>query len=148
MSDTPDRVRTIMAKTHNMHILVTVDVEGKPHARWMGALVESPESPWTFYLACGANSRKMGQIAANPHTQLVFTDQTKWEVATLVGLAEASVDAEPRQLLWDSIPMIKKYYSGPRDEKMGVIKFQTKSLELLCMHENREPVFLDVDTSN
>ncbi len=145
MSDTMQRTRDVMAAVHNMHILATVDGEGNPHCRWMGALVEDPASPWTFYLACGKGSRKMGQIAANPSAQLVFTEQTKWEVATLSGTAVAEEGAEARRLLWDAVPMMKKYYSGPDDPKMGIIKFKTKCLELLAMHENREPLCLDLE---
>ncbi|MEI6499803.1 MAG: pyridoxamine 5'-phosphate oxidase family protein [Armatimonadota bacterium] len=145
MSDTLERAREIMARVHNMHILATVDDDGQPHCRWMGALVEDPASPWTFYLACGKQSRKMSQIAANPKAQLVFSDETKWEVATLSGLAVAEEGAEPRQWLFDAVPMMKKYYSGPDDEKMGVIKFKVKCLEILAMHENREPVCLDLE---
>jgi general stress protein 26 len=144
VSDTPERVREIMATAHNMHVLATVDAEGQPHCRWMGALVESPEAPWTFFLACGKTSRKMSQIAANPNAQLVFTNQAKWEVATLSGVAEACECAEARQLLWDAVPMLEKYYGGPDDAGMGVIKFRTRCLELLAMHENREPVCLDL----
>lgn len=144
MSDTIERTRAIMAKVHNMHILATVDADGKPHCRWMGAVVEDPASPWTFYLACGKQSRKMSQIAANPNAQLVFSDQAKWEVATLTGTAEASEAAEPRQWLYDAIPMLKKYYGSPDDPKMGVIKFKATSLELLAMHENREPESLEL----
>lgn len=144
MSDTVERTRGIMAKVHNMHILATVDGEGKPHCRWMGALVEDPNSPWTFYLACGKQSRKMGQIAANPNAQLVFSDEKTWEVATLSGTAVAEDSAEARQWLWDAIPMRKKYYSAADDPSMGVIKFKAECVELLAMHENREPERLEL----
>lgn len=142
MSDTLERVRGIMAAQHNVHLLATVDAEGKPHCRWMGALVEDPQAPWTFYLACGKDSRKMAQIAANPNAQLVFSDQSTWDVATLSGTAVAEAGPTVRQWLFDAVPVMKAYYSGPADPTMGVIKFKTRCVELLTAHESHEPVWL------
>lgn len=135
MSDITARVREIMAGVQNMHVLATVDADGQPHMRWMGALVEHPEQPWTFFLACNKDSRKMGQIAANPNAQLLFTNQDTWAIATLSGAAEA-VDCEhARQLLWDGVPAMRRYYSGADDPNMGVIMFKTKCLESVSMAE-------------
>ena len=142
MSDTLERVRGIMAAQHNLHLLATVDAEGRPHCRWMGALVEDPQAPWTFYLACGKASRKMAQIAANPNAQLVFSDPVKWDVATLSGTAVAETGQAARQWLFDEVPAMKTYYSGPTDPTMGVIKFKARCVELLAAHESHEPVCL------
>lgn len=139
MSDIPDRVRQVMAAVHNVHVLATVDAEGKPQMRWMGAVVEGPDAPWTFYLACGKNSRKMAQIAQNNHAQLLFSKEDDWQVATLSGTAEAVDTPAIRQLLWNAIPDMDKYYSGVDDPNMGIIKFTTRCLELLAMSEAHEP---------
>ncbi len=139
MSEVPDRVRQVMAAVHNVHVLATVDAEGKPQMRWMGAVVEDPDAPWTFYLACGKNSRKMAQIAQNPHAQLLFSKEDDWQVATLSGTAEAVDCAHCRQLLWDNVPAMQQYYSGVDDPNMGIIKFTTRCLELLAMSEAHEP---------
>jgi general stress protein 26 len=136
-------VREIMAVQHNLHLLATVDGEGRPHCRWMGALVEDPQAPWTFYLACGKASRKMAQIAANPNAQLVFSDQAKWDVATLSGTAVAETRHTPRQWLFNAVPAMKTYYSGPADPAMGVIKFRTRCVELLAAHEIQGPFWLE-----
>lgn len=142
MSDTLERARGIMVAQHNLHLLATVDADGRPHCRWMGALVEDPQAPWTFYLACGKASRKMAQIAANPNAQLVFSDPSKWDVATLSGTAVAEAGLAARQWLFDAVPAMKTYYSGPADPAMGVIKFKTRCVELLAGHESHEPVWL------
>jgi general stress protein 26 len=138
MSAVPDHVRAIMQAVNNLHVLATVDAEGKPQMRWMGALVEDPNAPWTFYLACGKDSRKMAQIAANPRAQLLFTKQESWEVATLSGKAEAVDTPEARQLLWEACPPMRQYYSGVDDPSMGIIRFTTCCLELLAMAEGHE----------
>lgn len=135
MSNVPDRVKEIMAAVHNLHVLATVDADGKPQMRWMGALVEHPEQPWTFFLACGKVSRKMAQIAANPHAQLLFSKEDDWQMATLSGTAEA-VDCEHcRKLLWDGCPAMHQYYSGVDDPNMGIIMFTTRCMESVSMAE-------------
>lgn len=139
MSDVPDRVREVMQATDNVHVLATIDAEGKPQMRWMGALVEDPETPWTFYLACMKGSRKMQQLAQNPNAQLLFSQIEDWKVASVSGTTEA-VDCEHcRQLLWDNVPAMQKYYSGVDDPNMGIIKFTAKCMELLAMQEEHEP---------
>lgn len=139
MSDIPDRVREVMAAVHNVNVLATVDGEGKPHMRWMGAIVEDPQQPWTFYLACHKASRKMKQLAANSNAQLLFSQTEEWLVATLSGHGESVDTPELRQLLWDAVPAMQKYYSGIDDPNMGLIKFTTKCVELLAMSEAHEP---------
>lgn len=145
MSDVAERVRKIMAVAQNVHVLATVDGEGKPHCRWMGALVEDPNHPWTFYLACGKQSRKMIQIAANSNAQLLFTDQSNWQVATLSGTAVAEEGMEPRKWLFEAVPVMKDYYSGPDDASMAVIRFKASSLEVIAMKEGMQPASLELD---
>lgn len=142
MSDIAERVRKVMETVQKVHVLATVDAEGKPHMRWMGAIVEDPEKPWTFYLACGKDSRKMRQLAANSNAQLLFSQMDDWLVATLSGTAQGVDTPQLRQLLWDAVPAMQKYYSGIDDPTMGIIKFTTSCLELLAMQERHEPYCL------
>jgi len=144
MSDIPDRVRQAMDAVHNLHVLATVDADGQPHMRWMGAVVEDADQPWTFYLACSKDSRKMAQLAANPNAQLLFTKQDTWEVATLSGTAEEADCPERRKLIWDAIPQLSNYYSGPDDPNMTLIKFKTRCLELLAVLEGHEVYCLEL----
>jgi len=139
MSETPDRVRETIQAVSNLHVLATVDADGSPRMRWMGALLEDPQKPWTFYLACGVGSRKLQDLAQNPNAQLLFSQTDQWRVASLSGTAEAVDTPELRQLLWDAFPAIHRYYSGADDPKLGIIRFTTKCMELLAMHESREP---------
>lgn len=139
MAETPDRVRQVMEAVKSLHVLATVDAEGRPRMRWMGALLEDPQTPWTFYLACRVGSRKLQELAQNPNAQLLFSQMEHWEVATLSGMAEAVDTPEVRQLLWDAVPAMQRYYSGPDDPKLGIIRFTTRCMELLAMHEAREP---------
>ncbi|MEN6301234.1 MAG: pyridoxamine 5'-phosphate oxidase family protein [Armatimonadia bacterium] len=145
MADLPDRVRSVMQAVSNVHVLATVDSEGKPRMRWMGALYEDPKAPWTFYLVCGKDSRKMHQISANNHAQMLFSKQDEWQVATLSGTATVVDTAELRGLLWNGIPMMDKYYSGPDDPNMGIIQFKTRCMELLALDEQHEPYCFELE---
>jgi general stress protein 26 len=142
MSDLPDKVREVMKAVSNIHVLATVDEQNAPRMRWMGALVEDPEHPWTFYLACGKESRKMAQIAGNDRAQLLFTNQDSWEVATLSGSAEAVDSVAVRQLLWEGCAPMRRYYKGVDDPTMGIICFTTRCLELLTMAEHKTECFV------
>jgi general stress protein 26 len=144
MADTLERVRGLMAAQRNVHVLATADGEGRPYCRWMGALLEDPNVPWTFYLACDKTSRKTAQIAANPHAQLLFTDATKWEVATLAGIAVCETGQAPRQWLFAAVPAMTTYYSSPADPALGVIKFTTRRVEFYAMHEKPDIVGVDL----
>ncbi len=144
MPEMTERVREVMTAVHNMHVLATVGADGKPHMRWMGALVEHPEQPWTFFLVCNKESRKMAQIAANNQAQLLFTNQDKWEIASLSGTVEAADCPECRKMMWDSVPAMSRYYSGPDDPKMAIILFKTECLELLAMSEGHQVYCLEL----
>ena len=139
MAETMDRVRQVMEAVHNMHVLATVDAAGRPQMRWMGALVECPKTPWTFYLACHKGSRKLQQLAQNNRAQLLFSQIEQWLVASVSGTAEEVDTPELRQLLWDAIPQMHQYYSGADDPAMGIIRFKACCGELLAMGEGPEP---------
>ncbi|MGE5532560.1 MAG: pyridoxamine 5'-phosphate oxidase family protein [Bacteroidota bacterium] len=140
MAEAMDLAREIMEAVQKVHVLATVDAQGRPQMRWMGALVEDPEAPWTFYLACSAGSRKMQQIATNPRAQLLFSKLDTWQVASLSGEAEAVDSPELRQMIWEAVPVIAEYYSGPNDPNMAIIRFKTCCGEVLAMQEGMEPV--------
>lgn len=144
MVEAVDRVREIMEAVQRVHVLATVDSEGRPQMRWMGALVEDPKTPWTFYLACSSGSRKMQQIAANPHAQLLFTKQDDWQVASVSGEAEAVDSPELRQMLWEAVPVMSEYYKGPDDPAMAIIRFKACCGEVLSMQEGTAPARFEV----
>lgn len=144
MSEVVDRVRKIMEAVHNVHVLATVDAEGRPQMRWMGAIAEDPKTPWTFYLACHKGSRKLQQLAKNNRAQLLFSQVEQWQVASVSGMAQEVDTPELRQLLWDAIPQMRQYYSGVDDPKMGIIKFTACCGELLAMQEGMEPQGFEV----
>lgn len=121
-------------------VMATVDEEGHPQVRWMGAIIKDPERDCMYYLACGACSRKMVQIAHNPATQLMFHTEGFQCVATVSGKACAVDDGDLKQVVWDSTPALAHYFKGPDDPMFALIGFQPESMEILCIGASHEPV--------
>jgi general stress protein 26 len=118
-------------------VLATVDQQGGPQVRWMGGYLL--EEPLTFYMACGATSRKMDQIAAHPAGQLMFQSEDHSQVATLSGTCEIVTDLATKRRVWDGIPGCEAYFSGPEAADFGVIRFVCRRVELLGLKESHEP---------
>jgi general stress protein 26 len=112
-------------------VLATVGEDGGPRMRWMGALYL--EEPMTIYMAGGVHQRKMSQIRANPLGQLMFNAPDFGQVVTLFGECAVVNDADVKRKLWETIPQLANYMSGPDDPEFGVVRFDTKKIELLSM---------------
>lgn len=113
-------------------ILATVDQNGAPQARWMGAKVL--DEPFTVYMESHRQARKVGQIRANPNAQLVFQSPDYMLVATVSGKCEVCEDPEIYRRIWEAVPELANYISGPDDPGFGAVKFTAEVIELLDMH--------------
>ena len=122
-----------LAQAERPFVLATTDQEGRPQMRWMGGCVI--DDPLTFWMAAGAKSRKMGQIRGNPAGQLMFQDEQYGRVATVTGECEIVEDIEAKRRLWERMPQLSRYVSGPEDPEFGVIKLIAKHVEALNMAE-------------
>jgi len=123
-------------------VLATVDQEGCPQVRWMGAALR--EEPLTLYMAAGANSRKMDQIRANKRSQLMFQNSDYSQVATLCGDCDVAEDMEVKRRVWDGIPGASQFFSGPDDPNFGVVRFVTRRVELLDTKQGHTPMVADL----
>lgn len=117
-------------------VFATVDSNGTPQVRWMGGAYL--EEPSTIYMACGAKSRKMGQIASDPRSQLMFQAEDFSRVATLTGRSEVVTEAEAKRRVFEGIAGASQYFSGPDDPNFGAIKFTCQRVEMLGMSEGME----------
>ncbi len=142
--DTKSRAKVLMGDGNTTFVMATVDGDGKPCMRWMGAFARDPENEWVIYSASFTGARKMQHIKANPNMQLMFAKPDFSEVATLVGAAEVVEAPDVKQLVWSAIPACAQYFSSPEGEDFGVIKFTTKCIELLAMSEQHEPYCVEV----
>ena len=118
-----------LIRNNKVFVLATVGEDGGPRMRWMGDLVL--DEPLTITMACGAKSRKMDQVRANPAAQLMFQTADYATVVTLFGTCEILTDAATKQRVWDALPSLKDYSSGPDDPGLGILCFKTQRVELL-----------------
>ena len=125
-------------------VLATVDADCRPQMRWMGALFSDPEQDHVHYMACGAKSRKVGQISANAAAQLLYTSDDYSCTLTISGVAEVVEDQATKQMVWDALPDPTKYFSGPEGEDFGVISFRGTAIEMLCMEEGHGPMRVEL----
>jgi general stress protein 26 len=114
-------------------VFATVDRDGSPQVRWMGGAYL--EEPFTVYMACGVDSRKMGQIAAQAKSQLMLQAEDFSRVATLTGTSEVVTEAEAKRRVFEGIAGAAQYFSGPDDPNFGAIKFTCRRVEVLGMSE-------------
>jgi general stress protein 26 len=123
-------------------VLATVDEHGAPQVRWMGGC--ALDDPMTVWLAGGAKSRKMSQISASARAQLMFHSQDFGRVATVSGECEVVGTIEAKRRLWERMPQLSRYVSGPEDPEFGVIKFVGRRIELLNMAEGMTPAVAEI----
>lgn len=114
-------------------VLATVDGEGIPQVRWMGGAYV--EEPFTIYMACSAESRKMAEIASHASSQLMFQSEDRSRVATLTGRSEVVTEPEAKRRVFEGIAGASQYFSGPDDSNFGAIKFTCQRVEMLGMSD-------------
>lgn len=123
-------------------VFATVDAEGFPQVRWMGGAYL--EEPLTVYMAAGADSRKMIQIAAHPQAQLMFHNEDFSRVATLTGTARAVTDPSVKRRVFAGMPGAATYFAGPDDPKFGVVAFVCSRIEMLGLADGMAPAAVDI----
>jgi general stress protein 26 len=102
--------------------------------RWMGGLML--EDSLTIYMAGAANARKMDQVRDNPLAQLMFHADNFAQVVTIFGACAVVDDPDIKDKLWEAMPVLGRYFSGPEDPHFGVLRFDPKRIELLAMQEH------------
>lgn len=83
-------------------MLTTVDEDGVPHARWMGAAAMGG-GIHEIHTLCGKGTRKVQQIKANPNVCWVFSTEDYADVVTLHGDAEVLTAPLVRQNVFDRL---------------------------------------------
>jgi general stress protein 26 len=89
--------RTIV-ESANCKVLVTVDENGKPHAREMAPF--SPEENWVIWLGTTNGSRKTKQIQGNPNVVVYFYDTVGRSYVSVSGKARLVNDPDKKSKYW------------------------------------------------
>lgn len=126
------------------YVMATVDDQGRPQMRWMGALAADPHDEHVHYIVSSSKARKVAQLQGNPAVQLLFTAPDYKCIVTISGECDMVQDMAVKRMVWDAIPASADYHSSPEDEGFGVIRFRARCLEVLCVGESHEPVRVDL----
>jgi general stress protein 26 len=101
----PDQIRNQALHVVNqafIGLLITVDGNAVPQARWMGSALVTG-SPWMLYTLTARGSRKLAHIAQNPNVTWVFSTPECADVATLFGRARVLSSPMVAQSVWDRL---------------------------------------------
>ena len=85
-------------------------------------------------LALLSRSRTIPQIRQNPLVEVCFVDRKMW-YCRISGRAVISNDLAKKQVLWDAIPMLKQYFSGPQDESFIFASIAINEVESMTPHQ-------------
>lgn len=79
-------------------------------------------------------SRSIKQIEKNPQVEFCFVDRKMW-YCRIAGKAKISTDKEKKNALWDQIPMLKQYFSGPEDPNFIMAEVDIADVEAMTPHQ-------------
>lgn len=95
-------------------------------------------------LALLSHSRTIPQIAKNPLVEMCFIDR-KMSFARISGKAKITTDLEKKETVWNNIPMLRQYFSGPEDANFVLIEIDTTHVEAMTPHQ-KAPDVLNLKT--
>ncbi len=85
-------------------------------------------------LAILSHSRTISQVKTNPKVEFCFIDR-KMSFARISGLAKISSDLEKKEKVWNYIPMLRQYFSGPEDTNFILLEIETTQVEAMTPHQ-------------
>ena len=128
---TDDQIKKAIWQTvesGKVFVYTTVDSESNPHSRYMGGLMIEAG---VIYMATAGDARKMQQIQANPHSELLFAAEEYKEVATIAGESTIEQSLALKKAFWQANPVCKDYFSSYEAPEFGLIAFRPDSAEYL-----------------
>jgi general stress protein 26 len=116
--------RTIMDSAR-CRVLITVDENGRPHAREMAPF--APEDDYVIWLGTSQGSRKTKQIQRNPNVVVFYYETRGMSYVAVSGRARLVNDAGKKAKFWRDD--WKQYYPN-RDTDYILIKVDPEQLEV------------------
>ena len=110
--------------------------EGKqPRVRPMMPYLTEDEG--TLLVALLPRSRTIPQIKENPLVEVCFVDRKMW-YCRITGRAVLDNNLEDKQVVWNNIPILRQYFSGPEDANFILLKIDIVETEAMTPHQ-RQP---------
>ena len=118
-------------KAATCNIFISVDENGKPHAREMTPF--PPEEDWKIWLGTSQGSRKTKQIQYNPNVIVFYYDPQSWSSVSVAGKARLVNDPDKKSKYW--IEGWQRYYPD-RDKNYILIEVTPENMEVLSLKNN------------
>ena len=84
----------------------------------------------TLLLAILSHSRTILQIKKNPKIEMCYLDR-KMCFCRISGTAKISEDLEKKKIVWNNIPMLRNYFSGPADTNYVLLEIDSTTIETM-----------------
>lgn len=125
-SDSLFKVAHMIIDSARCSVLVSVDEEGRPHAREMDPF--DPDENMVIWFATNPNTRKVQQIRNNPNVAVFYYNTKGMSYVSINGKAELVNDPAEKERHWKTY--WKRYYPD-RDKDMILIKVIPERMELI-----------------
>lgn len=106
--------------------LATVE-NGKPRVRPM---MPHLNDDGKLLLALLSHSRTIPQIKQNPKVEMCYIDR-KMCFCRIAGTAVVSEDVGKKEIVWNNIPMLRNYFSGPQDPNYVLLEIDSETIETM-----------------
>lgn len=116
--------RTIIQES-TCKVFITVDENGKPHAREMSPF--SPDENWVIWLGTTPGSRKTIQIQNNPNVIVYYYDPKGMSYVSVAGKARLVNDPDKKAKYW--IDGWRRYYPD-REKNYILIEVTPENMEV------------------
>ncbi len=128
-----------LVKSCEYAMLATCD-SGQPRVRPMTPIVNDDLS---FWICCGAKSRKMRQIMGNPRIELCYIDK-KYNHVRFTGRASICRSLAARRELFKRVKWLANHFKTPEDPSFGLLKFKPSRAEIMKGSNDYQTVALRV----
>lgn len=111
-------------------ILATTEGD-QPRARPMMPILHENKQ---LLIALLGNSRSIEQVKLNPKVEVCYLDRKMW-FARVTGNAKITEDSEKKEILWNTIPMLRQYFGGPDDDNFVLMEIDITNIEASTPHQ-------------
>jgi len=120
-----------LIKDTGFGILATVEGQ-QPRVRPMMPYLD--EDSGTLLIALLPSSRSIQQIQKNPQVEICYVDRKMW-FCRIAGKAKMTTDSTKKERVWDNIPMLRQYFSGPQDPNFNLMEIDSEHVEGMSPHQ-------------
>ncbi len=135
-----------MLSDSGLGLFVTADGSGTPHATWMATAAAA--NSCEVVTLTSPDSRKVSNIAENPHTEWMFADDEKSKLVYLNGCSEIVSSPEEMRRYWAVLgDKDRAYFLDHYNTGMGfaIVLTRVSSASIVYPRENRRVSVAPID---